>query len=407
MTFAAPLPLLLLSCARMEPPPGGPPDASPPQLIATVPESLASYDGLGGPVEFIFDEVVSEGGGAGQGGRSDLDRLVILSPTRESPKVEWRRSRITVEPEEGWQPNTVYRAQLLPGITDLRNNRSAEGTVLTFTTGAPLPTTTLTGQVVDWTSGRPAAAALVEALLLPDSLRYRVLADSSGDFALGPLPAGEYIVSGVLDENRNLRADAREAFDSARAAPGDTTVGELWTFVHDTTAPRSAGVTVGDSVSGAIELAQPLDPRLRLEPRNASVWVLPDSTPVAVVSVLPKPLDDSLNARRPEKPDTAAADSAARDTTAADTGRQGRPAVNAPLTTRPPLSNRLVVRVREAWKPGGRYGIEIRGVRNVSGTTGVVRGALVVPEPVARDSVARDSVARDSVSRDSLPPEEE
>ncbi|MBA3258388.1 MAG: Ig-like domain-containing protein, partial [Gemmatimonadales bacterium] len=264
----------------MEPPPGGPPDASPPQLIATVPESLASYDGLEGPVEFIFDEVVSEGGGGGQGRRSELARLVILSPTREDPKVDWRRSRITVEPEEGWQPNRVYRAQLLPGVTDLRNNRSDEGTVLTFTTGGPLPNTTLTGQVVDWSSGRPAAAALVEALLLPDSLRYRVLADSSGSFSLGPLAAGEYIVSGVLDENRNLRADGREAFDSVRIAPGKTAAGEIWTFVHDTTAPRAAGVTVGDSLSAAIELAQPLDPRLRLLPGNATVSVLPDSTPL-------------------------------------------------------------------------------------------------------------------------------
>lgn len=395
----------------MEPPPGGPPDASPPQLVATVPESLASYDGLDGPVEFIFDEVVSEGGGGGQGRRSELAQLVILSPTREDPKVDWRRSRITVEPEEGWQPNRVYRAQLLPGITDLRNNRSDEGTVLTFTTGGPLPNTTLAGQVVDWSSGRPAAAALVEALLLPDSLRYRALADSSGGFSLGPLPTGEYIVSGVLDENRNRRADGREAFDSVRLAPGKTAAGEIWTFVHDTTPPRASSVTVGDSLSAAIELAQPLDPRLRLEPGSATVYVLPDSTPLTVVSVLPKPLDDSLNAPRPEKPDSAAGDTTGADTTAAPAGRpgarrEGRPAAAAPLTSRPPLSNRLVVRVREPWKPGGRYALEVRGVRNVSGTTGDVRGTLAVPEPGARDSLARDSLPSDSAS-DSLSAEDE
>ena len=45
------------------------------------------------------------------------------------------------------------------------------------------------------------------------------------------------------------------------------------------------------------------------------------------------------------------------------------------------------------WKPGGRYAIEIRGVRNISGTAGDVRGTLVVPERVARDSLS-DSLKR-------------
>ncbi len=396
---------LLLGCARMEPPPGGPPDAEPPRLIATVPESTASLAEVKGPVEFIFDEVVSEGGGGTREGQGELDRLVILSPTVRDAKVEWRRRRITVEPDEGWQPNRVYRAQLLPGVTDLRRNRSEQGAVVTFTTGAPLPKATLEGQVVDWSSGRPVPAALIEALLLPDSLPYRALADSSGRFSFGPLPAGEYLVSGVIDQNQNRRADGREAFDSVRVPAGKTAVGELWAFVHDTTPPRASSVTVGDSLSATVELAQPLDPRLRLEPRNATVSLLPDSTPVAVVSVLPKPVDDSLHARTPARADTTKADTAAADTTRAP-GQPPARAQAAPVSTRPPLSNRLVVRVREPWRAGGRYAVEIRGVRNVTGTSGDVRGTLVVPDRAARDSLraGADSLQRRS---DSLPPSQE
>ena len=118
--------------------------------------------------------------------------------------MSWQRDRITVRPGEGWQPNRVYRVELLPGVTDLRRNRSDTGAVLTFTTGAPLPTTSIQGTVVDWTTGRPAPAALVEAILLPDSLPYRGVADSSGHFSLGPLPAGDYLVRGVLDQNHNI-----------------------------------------------------------------------------------------------------------------------------------------------------------------------------------------------------------
>ena len=412
--LAASLIIWSLACARIEPPPGGPPDAAPPQLIATVPDSFQVFQNFDGEVEFRFDEVVSEGGSPSQGGGTgDLERLVILSPTSEVPRVRWRRNRITVRPDEGWRPDRVYRVELLPGVTDLRRNRLDRGALVTFSTGAPAPRTTFQGVVVDWTTARPAQGALVVALRLPDSLPYRGLADSSGRFSLGPLPAGQYVVSGVLDENRNHFAEPREAFDSVRVARSDSTL-ELWAFVHDTTPPRVRTVTPLDSASAGVELTQPLDPRLRLQPSAVRLSLLPDSTPVKVASILPKPLDDSLHARRP------GADTTARDTTAAQdtTPPAGRPrapgarpgarrAQPEQLTGRPPLTSQLVLRPAAPFRPGTRYTVEIRGVRNVTGVAGDVVGTLVVPEPPARDSLAPADTLRQrqdtTRARDSVP----
>ena len=390
--LAASLSLLSLACARMEPPPGGPPDVAPPQLIATVPDSFQVLPEFDGDVEFRFDEVISEGGSPSQGsGTGDLERLVMLSPSTEVPRVRWRRNRITVRPDEGWQRDRVYRVELLPGVTDLRRNRLERGALVTFSTGAEPPRTTFEGVVVDWTSARPAQGALVVALQLPDSLPYRGLADSSGRFSLGPLPAGEYVVSGVLDENRNHFAEPREAFDSVRVSRSDSTL-ELWAFVHDTNPPRIRTVTGLDSVSAAVEMTQPLDPRQRLQPAAVRLSLLPDSTAVKVASILPKPVDDSLYARRP------AADTVGRDTTAAqDTaaapqpGPEGRPARRSrteQLTSRPALTSQLVLRPAVPFPPGARYTVEIRGVRNVTGVAGDVVGALVIPERPARDTLA-------------------
>jgi hypothetical protein len=404
---------LHLACARIEPPPGGPPDAAPPQLVRTTPDSFASLPDFRGDVEFSFDEVISEGSSPSQGtGTGDLEKLVILSPTKEIPEVRWRRNRITVRPDEGWQRDRVYRVELLPGVTDLRRNRSDRGALVTFSTGAPRPRTTFQGTVVDWTSGRPAPAALVVATLLPDSLPYRGLADSAGRFSLGPLPPGEYIVSGVLDENRNHLADPREAFDSLRVPPGRDSALELWAFVHDTTPPRIRTVTATDSVSAAVEFSQPLDPRQRLQLTAVRVSLLPDSTPVPMTSVLPRPQDDSVHAKRPAAPDSAAVDTtAARKQPALPGARPGvrRQAVEK-LTSRPPLTDQLVIRPAAPWRPGGRYTVEIRGVRNVTGVAGNVVGALVVPERPPRDSLAppadslkpgADTTRR---ARDSVPP---
>ncbi|MEO6055804.1 MAG: Ig-like domain-containing protein [Gemmatimonadales bacterium] len=414
--------LLSVACARIEPPPGGPPDTAPPQLIATRPDSLARLPGFKGDVEFQFDEVISEGTSASQGaGTGDLERLVIFSPAVRLPKVSWGRTRIAVHPDEGWKDHRVYRVELLPGAVDLRRNRSTRGTVLTFTTGGPQPATTLSGTVVDWSTGRPVPNALVEAILMPDSLPYRTLTDSSGRITFGPLPAGSYVVRGVIDENRNRRPDGREAYDSVLLAPGRTAAGELWAFVHDTTPIRIRTIAVADSTSATIELSQQLDPRQRLAPGQATVRLLPDSSAIPVTSLLPKPLDDSLHrpaARSPAAGDTAGADTtragraradttqagrARADTARADTARAKRPGLVEvqepspdvagvarpelkPLTSRPPLTDRLVLRVARPWTPGAKYEIEVKTLRNVTGIGGDANGALSVPKAAALDS---------------------
>jgi hypothetical protein len=80
------------------------------------------------------------------------------------------------------------------------------------------------------------------------------------------------------------------------------------------------------------------------------------------------------------------------------------------LTSRPLLTDQLVIRPAAPWRPGGRYTVEIRGVRNVTGVSGDVVGALVVPERAPRDSLAppadslkpgADTTRR---ARDSVPP---
>ncbi len=415
------------ACAKIEAPPGGPPDLVPPRLVSASPESLAVLSGFDGDVVFRYDEVISEGGAPSSGnGTSELERLILLSPTTRPPTVRWHRDRITVRPREGWQPDRVYRIELLPGVTDLRSNRETSGgAVVTFSTGAPIPTRTLSGAVTDWTNGRPAPAALIEAVHAGDSLVYRTHADSAGKFRLGPIPDGAYVVFGSIDQNRNLQRDARESFDSTAVAAGVSEAGTLWTFQHDTVGPRIQGITVNDSSSAAVTFALPVDPYQRLDSTAVSVRMLPDSTPVAVRSILPQTAYDSAFGHRNAPPTMA--DSAAGRLPPPPPPRAiprrpaaGDSATRAPADTlpvRPTLYTRLIVRIRDSWKPGGRYTVEIRGIRNPNGAAATARGAFIVPElpklPPVTDSTshgangdysrirppARDSLRADSSSR--------
>lgn len=406
--------LLLTGCARIAPPPGGPPDAAPPQLIATFPESVTALEGFDDWVTFRFDEVIDEGGqpnfGDGTGG---LEKLVFLSPDTLVPRISWRRQTIAVRPQHDWIPNTTYRIELAPGIRDLRGNTLSRGEVVTFTTGGTLPTTMLTGRAVDWISRRFVPAALVEALT-PDSLSYRTLADSTGRFVLGPLPVGEWLVRVSNDANRNRRRDGREAWDTVRVVAGQDSVGELWLFERDTLPPRPTGATAAtrvDSFTIAITLSQPIEPTLSLGPDAVAVRMLPDSQSLGAITALPAAQHDTVyraadQARQaaaapvdsvpppPERviaPPRLGARPGARAGTPVDTS-------DRPRQTRPALGNRLMVRVTQPLESGRRYLIDVVGVRAAGGAVGDITVVLGVPE--ARPVPVADTSA---VPPDSLP----
>jgi hypothetical protein len=389
-------------------------------IVATSPDTEAVLSGFDDEVSFQFGEVISEGSSPNFGlGTGDLEKLLILSPSNAVPAVRWRRTRVTARPREGWRPNLVYRVELLPGVTDLSGNRSIRGAVVTFSTGAALPNWTLHGQVVSWATQRPVPRGLVEAVLLPDSLSYRTVADSAGRFVLGPIPQGEYLVFGVLDQNRDLRWDRREEFDTVRVAAGRDSVGEIWAFRHDSTAARIASSAVRDSIAVGLTFSQPLNPFQRLPADSVRVLLLPDSLRVPVLRILPqREFDAALRARVAvdttpagrARADSIRADSVARaraDSIRADSIARARraaeiripgaerrpiPAVDtvsrAPLRTKPAPFDGLVIELGEPLKPGGRYAIIVHGVENLSRVAGEARAVVAVPERPRADTAA-------------------
>lgn len=437
-TLAQPLAGLALfvavACSQIGEPPGGPPDTAAPKVTSTFPESTMIVKDLKRPAEFRFNEVVSEGTSPNFGlGSGDLEKLVLLSPTENVPNVAWKRRRILVSPKEGWKPNRVYRIEFLPGLRDLRNNTAKTGKVITFTTGAPLPSRYLLGKVVDWSTSRLTPLALVEAMLLPDSLRYRTAADSTGAFNFGPLPEGEYVVAGVLDQNHNNKLDPREVFDTIRVKPGRDTVGEIWAFKHDTLPVRFQALTRNDSVSVMATFNAQLDPYQTISADSVRVRLLPDSIDLKVVAIVTKERYDSIYNKPPAKKDTAKvdsvaikarADSLARADSVARADSIRRAAVAArrakrdsakvipvrrdegPLKTKPPLFDKVVIRLDTTLKPGAKYAVEMKGVRSVSGVPGRAILGFQVPEdkpPPDTTKAHADSVkAAEKARADSL-----
>lgn len=407
----------------MAPPPGGPPDRTPPRLLGTTPDSVALVEGFDGWVEFRFDEVISEEGqpsfGLGSGG---LERLITISPDTGVPRVRWKRHRLEVRPRHGWAPNRTYRIEIAPDLTDLRGNRTRTPFVVTLATGGVMPTTVLRGRAVNWSEVKFQPRALIEATLLPDSLIYRTVTDSVGRFAFGPLPAGEYLVSAIVDQNTNRRRDAREPWDTVRVGAGSTEVGEIWAFARDTLPPSVESASRTDSFTVILTLSQPVDPMLRLLADSVDILVLPDSARIDAATALPAPVHDSIykpidEARRATAAARAkaTADSirAANDTTRADSAvtrpetARAVPAVSPeaaparakatepditdkPTQPRPAIAPRLAVRLQVPLPDSSRIVVRVRGVRTVGGSVGTVQTILDVP-PAPKPAVPAPS----------------
>jgi len=288
---------LVGACASMPPPPGAPFDLDPPILLVATPDSGTVVTRFDDVVEFQFDEVIEEQG---------LEYLVTISPRHDELRVLWKRRRFTVKPRDGWHPNAVYQVTLLPGVSDLQNNRTEERTTIVFSTGGDIPNTRITGSVVNWEGGKMARNVPVEAVRLPDSLTYVGSTNLLGMFELFFLPPGTYLLRAGIDGNNNKRIDTREPYDSATVVFSDSLLTQdFWTFRHDTVGPRVNNIILVDSQSVTIEFDQMLG--LTFPSADAfAVWELPDSNRVPVDWVLLRAEFDSL---RQAVADSAAADS--------------------------------------------------------------------------------------------------
>ena len=437
----------LVSCASAGDPPGGPPDLQPPTVTRVEPESGAVLTTPPAEVSVYFDEVVAE---RVAGTPTDITGAVLLSPSTGEVRVGWHRDHISVRPRSGFVAGRIYHLEVLPVVTDLRTNRLRVGRTIVFSTGPEIPHAGLEGSVVDWVAGKPATRALIEAVLLPDSLTYRALADSAGFFRLSQIPPGRYLVRGVMDTNNDRRLGPREAFDSLSVGLDSSAAVEIFAFTHDTTGPRLRQVEVTDSLTLKLTFDRPLDPTVSLDTGMVRVTTLEDSTTsLALVGVFtPKALEalqkheaDSIAAARARADSIAAASDTTRRRPAADTTRPAAPraaaapgrAAPSPIRpgggggggARPPLdstraermvarrpapTDTRIVKLAAPLTPDTRYMVYVSGARSLSGNTGSPRVPIRTPKPrrvaapAGRPNAPADSTAADRPRPDSTAP---
>lgn len=390
--------------------------------VATVPDFKSDEW-----ITFRFDEVIQYGSSPDFGrGTGDFERLILLSPDTQVPRVRWVRDGIQVRPRSGWQRDRVYRVELLPGVRDLWENATTRSVVLTLSTGEQTPNRFIRGAAVDWQSRNWLSNALVEVFFPVDSLTYRGSADSTGQFNFGPLPDGEALVRVIADRNSDRRRNGNEPWTELRLSPGQDSTGELWAFLQDTLPPRISGeVAQRDTLTLRVQSTLPLDTLLTLASDSIRLLriVGRDSLRIAVLGAWVEPLNDSLFPRILPKisndslagdslrtstdstgagADTLSADRRNAVTQPADTARQ---APAPPQTKHMKLSSSLIIRLPERLEYESQYFLELSGVRALAGKSGTFKTAFrtgKAPAPRDSNAVAKDTIGADSLG---LPPD--
>ena len=401
---------LATGCASPGMPPGGPTVSAFPRVIASLPET-STVNARPNKVLLRYDDVIGE-----QANGFDLNRSVLISPWDGLPRVEWKRTGMTIRPHNGWRTNTAYTITVLPGVSDFRGKASPYGYEFRFSTGPAIPKTIVRGVAFDWVQARAIPKATIQAIDPTDStLVWLTVADSAGRYEIGAMPVGKYIIRAIDEKAPNRVLDSREAWDTATVTVADSARADLYVFIHDTLPIRITELRLNDSVTINLTLDKPLKPGVAI-PVSAARVVMSDSTEVPIAS---------LRTARQEQAERARTDSIARakDTTAVkrDTSTTPRrsidpnrrrdtvPVIPPPVAKREAPATELVIHVSTPLKPGSTYRVTLKELRNLLGVPGTATHLLIVPKPTPVDSTrnglpgARRPGGRDSTGRPITP----
>ena len=428
------------SCASPRGPPGGPPDLSGPQVVATVPDTFALIEAFDGPIRITFNERISERGASGS-----LDQAVQVSPESGEIEVRHRKDGLEVRMEGGFLTDLVYRVTVLPTVQDLFRNAMPQPFEFIFSTGAEIVPNALAGMVFDRLTSEPMEGVRVAARFQPlvvggigeaQGPTHVAISDTSGVFAFRYLPpVGRYVLTAFQDVNRNREADFFEpvgdAFQVINGA--DTVFTDITLLRPDTTAAIVSDAEAVDSVTVTVEFDDYLDPDAPLTGVLATLQL--DSLPAGVgvreimqereYLIRTKALEDSLRVadslRILESIRVADSLRAAGDSVAATEVDEARPRPRpAPPVDRPEEETRdlpkrtIYLLLSDTLIAEETYELSVSGVTNINGVAGgggtaeIVRAAPPVDSVAIADSIlAADSAAAalDTISQDTIRPD--
>ena len=205
---------LLLSCANLGTPDGGPYDETPPHVVHTTPKQ-GEMGVTPKRITLEFDENIKIAGA--------MEKVVISPPQQNMPEIEANAKKITVKLIDSLLPDMTYTIDFADAIEDNNEGNPLGDYAFSFSTGQTLDTMQVSGYVLDAQNLEPIKGMLVGLYTvtsdttdatptdLPDSVfRTRPFerisrTDSRGHFCIKGIKRGKYRVFALHDQDQNFK----------------------------------------------------------------------------------------------------------------------------------------------------------------------------------------------------------
>ncbi len=195
----------LMSCAGVAPPPGGPIDTTPPEIISTFPFNNSTRVSTN-KIRLEFSKYVDQ---------MSVEQSIFISPYVGILENSWSGREIEITFPDTVKKNTTYVVTVGTDVVDLHNrNRMAQAFSLAFATGDSIDHGIISGKVIDQKSEGVMVYAYKLDNINPDTLNpthtkpdFLTQAGKGGNFVFHNVPDNSYRVIAVRDELKNLLYD--------------------------------------------------------------------------------------------------------------------------------------------------------------------------------------------------------
>lgn len=216
--------IIMVACASIGRPEGGPRDEMPPVYISSTPKPGATN--VSKPkIEILFDENINI---------KDASTKVVVSPAQKAqPSIFASGKKVIVELRDSIIPNATYTIDFADAICDLNEGNPIDGFAIDFSTSDSIDSLRISGMLFEARTLEPAQGMLVGV--------YSNLADSAistlplerisktnqlGQFTIRGLKPGKYHLFALNDKNRDYHWDRSEdiAFYDVEISPSVTSI---------------------------------------------------------------------------------------------------------------------------------------------------------------------------------------
>lgn len=214
---------LLVSCANIIPPDGGPKDETPPIILGIAPKD-SSLNIKPSAIEIKFNKYMEV---------KDLEKNLHVSPLITiTPTVISYGKRVEIKIADSLLlPATTYTIELNDALVDNRESTPYKGFVYRFSTGAFFDSLSLKGKVWDAESGNSDTSSIVvlypseasDSAVMTQKPLYVTRVGNNGQFEIRALPNKAFKIFAIQDANHDYLyspGDEKIAFLSSSVLPG-------------------------------------------------------------------------------------------------------------------------------------------------------------------------------------------